>query len=434
MAGIATSLDMQFLEKHKNEGRLARKKGSKKLYLDFFYHGTRIERSTGLEDTPKNRTKAETILNRILEMKKEGTLEFARLFPGASEEEKAFHTFLEKGEYAPTPKALTFGAYVKKWYSSIWINYEENTQKDFKSAIDFRLLPYFKDLTFFQITGVTLQKFVATLVHKDGPKMGKKLARSSMINNLQIFKTIWDDAVVEHRWILPDPQKGLRAKLPAKVKKKVAVFRFNEWEALLDAIDPYYRPVTELMVLTGLMASEIAGLKPQHVQNGMLYVEKSIVRGKEKDTLKNTYREREIPITGAIRDILGQAQQTVTSDYLFTMSDGKNFSAERYQKLVWVKAMKEANITYRKPYSTRHTFAAWALALRTDPNRLVDLMGHASKQMIYEVYGKYTEGLEQDRLAILRYFGRDFRNTGKRIAPAACETSCESRGFRPATT
>ena len=55
-------------------------------------------------------------------------------------------------------------------------------------------------------------------------------------------------------------------------------------------------------------------------------------------------------------------------------------------------------------------------------------MGHASKQMIFEVYGKYTEGLEQDRRAILRYFGRDFKNPGKRIAPVACESSCESRG------
>ncbi|WP_156912175.1 hypothetical protein [Citrifermentans bremense] len=40
---------------------------------------------------------------------------------------------------------------------------------------------------------------------------------------------------------------------------------------------------------------------------------------------------------------------------------------------------------------------------------LVNLMGHASKQMIYELYGRYVEGLEQDRLKILAYFGRDFK-------------------------
>jgi len=36
-------------------------------------------------------------------------------------------------------------------------------------------------------------------------------------------------------------------------------------------------------------------------------------------------------------------------------------------------------------------------------------MGHASKKMIYEVYGRYVEGLEKDRLQILGYFGKDFK-------------------------
>jgi integrase len=35
-------------------------------------------------------------------------------------------------------------------------------------------------------------------------------------------------------------------------------------------------------------------------------------------------------------------------------------------------------------------------------------MGYASKQMIYEVYGNYVEGLEEDTNAVLEYFGRDF--------------------------
>ncbi|QXM09166.1 hypothetical protein [Geomonas subterranea] len=91
------------------------------------------------------------------------------------------------------------------------------------------------------------------------------------------------------------------------------------------------------------------------------------------------------------------------------MENGMTFTAERFQRRVWVKALKQAVVQYRKPYTARHTFAAWALAIRTDQNRLVNLMGHASKQMIYEVYGRYVEGLEQDRLRILSYFGRDFK-------------------------
>jgi len=35
-------------------------------------------------------------------------------------------------------------------------------------------------------------------------------------------------------------------------------------------------------------------------------------------------------------------------------------------------------------------------------------MGHGSKEMIYEVYGNYVEGLEKDAGKILDYFGNDF--------------------------
>jgi len=68
-------------------------------------------------------------------------------------------------------------------------------------------------------------------------------------------------------------------------------------------------------------------------------------------------------------------------------------------------------ITDKVPYSLRHSFAAWALTLCIDMNKLVRLMGHGSKKMVYEVYGDYIEGLEQDAWKILEYFGRDFIET-----------------------
>ena len=410
MAGNIAALDLQVFDNssRRNEGRIASKHGTRKLYFDFFYHGVRIEKSTGLNDEPNNRRKAEAMLEQILSMKQEGTLEFAKLFPGASEEEKEFHTKIEKGEYAPTPKAVTFGHYVKSWYEKIWANYPVNKQQDFKSVIEYRLLPFFKDKSFHHITGVTIQEFVATLKHLEGKKAGQPLARSTMVNILQIFKSIWDDAVVEHRWLIFDPLKAIKKHLPKKGKKKVEVFRFQDWETLLASMDEYYRPVAKLMVLTGLMASEIASLKASHIRDGYLHIEESIVRKVAKDALKNSYRERRIPITDAIRKILDHATKNAVTGYLFTMRDGKNFSAELFQRRVWVKAMRESGIQYRKPYTTRHTFAAWALTIGCDPNRLVSLMGHASKQMIYEVYGRYTEGLEKDRQAIQGYFGNDF--------------------------
>ena len=411
MAGNRAALAVHVFEKPRTyDGRIARKTGSRKLYLDFFYHGIRIEKSTGIDDTPTNRLKAERLLASILEQKKLGTLEFATVFPGASDEEKEFHTRMEGREYAPDARGITFGSYVARWYESVWVNFSSNTKReDFRSAIDYWLVPHFGTKTFFHISGVEMQKFIASLQHRTGPTKGQPLSRARILNILQVFKTIWQDALEEHRWNLPDPCRSLKKHLPKKKKKVVEVFRFAEWEAIIEAMEPHYRPVAKLMVLTGMIASEIAALKISHIREGYLYVEQSIVRGEESDELKTVYRERRILLTKALTEILEEAASKASGEYLFTMENGVTFTAELFQRRVWVKALKKACVRYRKPYTTRHTFAAWALTIRTDQNRLVNLMGHASKRMVYEVYGRYTEGLEQDRLKILSYFGRDFK-------------------------
>ncbi|MBI5694929.1 MAG: hypothetical protein HZC51_04185 [Nitrospirae bacterium] len=74
----------------------------------------------------------------------------------------------------------------------------------------------------------------------------------------------------------------------------------------------------------------------------------------------------------------------------------------------WTNALKAAGVPYKTTYILRHTFVAWALTIGINPLKLERLMGHGSKSMIYDVYGKYVEGLEKDRDKILNYFGEDF--------------------------
>ena len=113
------------------------------------------------------------------------------------------------------------------------------------------------------------------------------------------------------------------------------------------------------------------------------------------------------------------------------MKSGRTFDVDSFRKNPWTQAFKKAGLSYKVPYSVRHTFAAWALTLRMDPNKLVNLMGHSSKKMVYEVYGNYVEGLETDAGMILEYFGKDFigikENTTFPFATNPGESHGESR-------
>lgn len=70
-------------------------------------------------------------------------------------------------------------------------------------------------------------------------------------------------------------------------------------------------------------------------------------------------------------------------EYLVRLPNGKPFDACRFWRTAWKKALRDAGLPHRRPYATRHSFASWSLILGVNPTRLVSLMGHGSKQMVY---------------------------------------------------
>ena len=393
----------------KKKSGVSRKRGSTKLYVDLYYHGVRIVKSSGLDATPENKKELQGWVDRQKEKIADGTFRFTEAFPGASAKEKAFYAQREGWEYKPEPQNVLFKDYTERWVQKILMKDPSKTKReDHIQIIDYWLLPHFGNKTFCQITGVALKELIPTLVWKAGKKKGQPLSASRIRNILIPLRAIWDDACEEHRWDLSDPFTYVKKHLPKRSKKHPEVFRYDEWVKIIGNFDPFYRPIAETMIMTGMIGSEIAGLRKEDIQGDQILIQNSIVRKHEKPNLKTVYRERKLPITRELRKRLDIVVSRSEGKYVFTMKSGRIFDVDSFRKNPWTRALEKAGLSYKVPYSTRHTFAAWALTLRMDPNKLVNLMGHGSKKMIYEVYGNYVEGLEEDAGKILEYFSRDF--------------------------
>ncbi|MEA5112829.1 MAG: DUF3596 domain-containing protein [Geobacteraceae bacterium] len=375
----------------KQIGAIKRRKGSKKLYVDFYYIGHRITRSTELDDTPSNERKVREFLNRITKRIEDGSFKFSEAFPSAKEEEKAYFTKLEGRDYRPEPHQVLFGDYVKEWMKTAFPTFSSPTKRhDYKRIIKGRILPIFRNMTFHQLTGMTVFKFTESLVWKKGKNKGKPVSSSSKSNILIPFRTIWNDACDEYRWVIKSP---------------------------FDNLEEHYRPIAELMILTGMIPSEMGGLRKEDIEGDFIKLKRSYVLGEEKKTLKNAFRKRQIFITEAIRKRLDKLLEQSKDPFLITMESGTRFTSNRFCKY-WKKAVEASGVPPMTSYSTRHSFAAWSLIIGINPLRLSSLMGHASKQMVFEVYGNYVEGLEEDAERILSYFGKDFLTPGKSKSPA----------------
>lgn len=84
---------------------------------------------------------------------------------------------------------------------------------------------------------------------------------------------------------------------------------------------------------------------------------------------------------------------------------------------VWTAALKAAELPHRSPYSTRHTFATWAIFCGMNPKEVAALMGHKDTRMFYEVYGRWRPGLQVDKEKIRAFFGEDFVALWRGIKP-----------------
>jgi integrase len=398
------------LDAHKEYGSILRKNGSKKLYVLCHYQGRRIEKSTGLDDTPANRRKVRDWLDRQGRKIEEGTFVFAEAFSGATDEEKEWFAQREGWDYSPEPRNILIGDYIESWYRQVWLHFDSLTkQQDFRCSIDTWILPLLGEKTFYQLSGVELGQFIQKLRWRNGKRKGEQLSQKRIKNIVSPLRAIWNDACDEYRWNLPDPFRNMRRHLPRAERTTTReVFRFRDWIRIVENLDPWYVPIAEFMLMTGMIGSEIAGLRREDVAGDYVLVRNSVSRNVEKATLKTKYRQRKIPITTAMRNRLDIALSRTHGEYVFTKPSGGIFNTDYFCKRPWKRALKKAGLPFRVPYCMRHTFAAWSLTIGTDLLRLVNLLGHRDKTMVFSVYGNYVEGLEEDAPDILGYFGQDF--------------------------
>ncbi len=76
----------------------------------------------------------------------------------------------------------------------------------------------------------------------------------------------------------------------------------------------------------------------------------------------------------------------------------RSWHDERSQRdTFWRPALRRAGIRWRRPYQTRHTYAANALAAGVNPACIARQMGHKNAKMLFTVYAKWIDGADRGR-------------------------------------
>lgn len=226
-----------------------------------------------------------------------------------------------------------------------------------------QLLEKFANLPLRRITPAILTEFQTDYLNRG-------LKNSSVNKKVLLFKAMisWatENGMVERD--ISDKLKKVKALKDDS--KRLRFLTVEESKALVDACEPYFRPVVIMALTTGMRKREILNLRWDQVDldHGFIFLE---------DT-KNGER-REVPVVPKLKKVLENWPRNGDNPYVFpnpgTMlpywSGDKPFAS----------ALRKANISNFHFHDLRHTYASHLVMSGIDLTTVMHLMGHKSIKM-----------------------------------------------------
>ena len=175
----------------------------------------------------------------------------------------------------------------------------------------------------------------------------------------------------------------------------------------LKANEPWYYPLFLLWMSTGLRNGEIRGLTWDCIrwEEGELLVCKSLRRdgyssGQHSWAPTKTGRERVVPLTSVVLDVLRQHQQQMQQlgiydayGLVFVTPTSHDNVYDHLVGRVWKRSLQRCGLKPRRLYAQRHSFLSHALAMGNSPADLAAAAGHSTK-MLLDTYAKPTGRLK----------------------------------------
>ena len=185
---------------------------------------------------------------------------------------------------------------------------------------------------------------------------------------------------------------------PPKEADDVDPFSADEQAAILAKLEGQGKNLIQFAFWTGLRTSELVALTWADVdwRRGVVQIRRAQTQAARKtgpETTKTRAGQREIKL-------LPPALEALTAQKAWTWLKGDEVfqnprTLERWtgdqpiRKTLWTHALKRAEVRYRNPYQTRHTYASMMLSAGEHPMWVAQQMGHADWGMIRRIYGKW---------------------------------------------
>jgi len=289
----------------------------KRWYIRYTIRGQRHQKVT----EARNKTEAQETLNKYLPKEYDYT-------------ERGKIKFSEYAEKLLERQKITLKPSVYDWYSLI---------------LHKHIIPYFNSSRISDIYSGDVQDFVLTLSEKKG-RNGKPLSPKTVNNILLVLNKIMSDAEDDCR-IESDPVIYRKHRLPYNPPEK-DYFKIEEMNALLENMNPEYKPFLITAWHTGLRLGELIGLKWKDVgwSKKAITVRRSIYQAGNKNIVTSPKTKsgfRTIFMTPYLYETLKsywETKKVQAIDGYILERDGKPYNKDGIIRSQFRKALRGAGL------------------------------------------------------------------------------------------
>lgn len=280
---------------------------------------------------------------------------------------------------AAKPKQMTFGQFSQQWFETL--NVRRSTREDYENTLR-HLNARFGNTTLSRITAEDIEQFLA----KFSESHADLTTRKAFVRMKQILRR-----AVQRGYILRSPADLVQNVPAAKRRRRIRVLCSEEIAKLLAALPEYWQPLAQTAVLTGLRRNELFGLRWEDVQleGGVIEVRKQLQNRTLVDP-KTENAQRRIPIGSTLKSVLAQHRERVSYselDLVFPSETGNPVNTSWFDRSVWKRALRKADLKDVTLHTLRHTFASALIKQGKDVKYIQTVMGHASATTTLDTYG-----------------------------------------------
>lgn len=309
-------------------------------------------------------------------------------------------------EPAPAPaEDPTFHEFASQWFESRRHEVAPRTIEDYRWALKYHLLPFFKDHRLSRITIAEVDRYRAHKVRERERNVSKRGLSNRTINGTLNLLAQLLEVAVEYGHIPFNPARGRRRRLKAAQPKRTWL-EPEQVKPLLDATvvgmrggktkpDLRMRALFATAICTGLRVGELLALRWREVNLAQ-------ARLTVTDSKTEAGRGREIDVWPELHDILAEHKHRTAhsqpQDYVFATRTGNADTRSNVAKRL-KRAVARANDALAgqeeplipqtlSPHSLRRTFASLLYLRGENPVYVMHQMGHTDPKLALRIYTK----------------------------------------------